>query len=62
SDMVRGKKTPLDHIILRIEGEPFWLSASNGIKRTYKLRKIPSVQQKLITVDLALSVNGRPIE
>ncbi len=36
SDMVRGKKTPLDHIILRIEGEPFWLSASNGIKRTYK--------------------------
>ena len=62
SDMARGKKTPLDHIVLRIEGEPFWLSSSNGSKRTYKSRKTPSGEQKTVAIDLMLSVNGEAIE
>ncbi len=62
NDMARGKSTPLKHIVLRIEGEPFWLNSSNGSERTYKSRKTSDGQRKEIIIDMAMSVNGRQIE
>ncbi len=62
SNMARGRKTPLNHIVIKIEDEPFWLSSSNGTERTYKSRKVPDEQKKVATINMALSVNDRSIE
>jgi hypothetical protein len=61
SNMVRGKKTPLEHIVLKINGENYWLVSSEGNKHTYRPSQSSRSQGQTLTLKLNLEVNGEPI-
>ena len=60
-DMVRRIDTPLNHIIIQIDGENYWLTQSKGKTRTYKSSGMASKPEKTISVDMAIKVNNMPL-
>lgn len=62
TDMVKGRETPLKHLVLKIGGENYWLQSSTGNKRIYKPSKQSPKGEHSVEVDLLLKVNNVPIK
>ena len=62
SDMVRGKKTPLEYILPTIAGDTYWLTSSKGNVHTYSTSKALTNRVNTLTVELTMKVNHVPIK
>ena len=60
SSMVDGPLPPLEHTILSINGEPYWLLSSEHDMRTYSSGA--TAWKKSVSLRLDLSVNGISLE
>jgi hypothetical protein len=57
-NVVRGKVTPLNHIVIRINGEPYWLTSSEGNTRILQSNRYANTAQKSVQVTWSMRVNG----
>jgi hypothetical protein len=61
-NMVEGRKTPLKHLLLKINGETYWLMSSDGELRTYQSDAHSKHPNNTVYIKLMMNVNGVELE